>query len=114
MDTPTGIESQIIESLRKVIDPDLGVNIVDLGFVRDVQVDGSRASLDMTLTNPFCPLTAVIEDQMRNELVTEGVLEDFDVSWVFDPPWCPDQISEEGRKQLHCIGFASIGVSGPG
>ena len=108
MDTPTGIETQIIESLRKVIDPDLGVNIVDLGFVRNVEVDGRQASLDVTLTNPFCPLTTVIEDQMRIELVGQGVLEDFDVSWVFDPPWCPDQISEEGRKQLRSIGFASM------
>lgn len=108
MDTPAGSEDRIIESLRTVIDPDLGVNIVDLGFVRDVQVNGRRASLDVTLTNPFCPLTTVIEDQMRNALVGEGVLEDFEVSWVFDPPWCPDQVSEEGRKQLRCIGFASI------
>ena len=108
MDAPTGIENRIIESLRKVIDPDLGVNIVDLGFVREVQVDGLHASLDVTLTNPFCPLTTVIEDQMRSELIGEGVLEEFDVSWVFDPPWCPDQVSEEGRKQLRSIGFASI------
>ena len=108
MDTPTGIKSQIIESLRKVIDPDLGVNIVDLGFVREVQVDGLQASLDVTLTNPFCPLTSIIEDQMRNELVGEGVLEHFEVSWVFDPPWTPDQVSEEGRQQLRSIGFASM------
>ena len=108
MDAPTGIESQIIESLRKVIHPDLGVNIVDLGFVREVQVDGLQASLDVTLTNPFCPLTSVIEDQMRNELVGQGVIEDFEVSWVFDPPWTPDQVSEEGRQQLRSIGFASM------
>lgn len=102
------IENRIIESLRKVIDPDLGVNIVDLGFVREVEVDGRQASLDVTLTNPFCPLTSIIEDQMRNELVGQGILEDFKVSWVFDPPWCPDQVSEEGRKQLRTIGFASM------
>lgn len=107
-DGSTAVESHIIESLRKVIDPDLGVNIVDLGFVRDVQVDGRRAALDVTLTNPFCPLTSVIEDQMRNELIGAGVLDDFKVSWVFDPPWCPDQVSEEGRKQLRSIGFASM------
>ena len=108
MDAPTGIETQIIESLRKVIDPDLGVNIVDLGFVREVQVEGLQASLDVTLTNPFCPLTSIIEDQMREELVGQGVIEDFEVSWVFDPPWSPDQISEAGRRQLRSIGFASM------
>ena len=108
MDAATGIENQIIESLRKVIDPDLGVNIVDLGFVREVTVDSLQDSLDVTLTNPFCPLTSVIEDQMRNELVGEGVLEDFNVSWVFDPPWSPDQVSDAGREQLRSIGFASM------
>lgn len=108
MDAPTGIETQIIESFRKVIDPDLGVNIVDLGFVRDIQVEGLQASLDVTLTNPFCPLTSIIEDQMRIELVGRGVLEDFTVSWVFDPPWSPDQVSETGRQQLRKIGFASM------
>lgn len=108
METPTRVERRIIEALSKVIDPDLGVNIVDLGFVREVQVEGLQASLDVTLTNPFCPLTTVIEDQMRNELVGQGVLEDFEVSWVFDPPWSPDQVSEEGRKQLRSIGFASM------
>lgn len=104
----SAIRDRIIESLRNVIDPDLGVNIVDLGFIRKVRVDGRRAALDVTLTNPFCPLTSVIEDQMRNELVGEELLEDFQVSWVFDPPWCPDQVSEEGRRQLRSIGFASM------
>ena len=108
MNSAAGIESRIIESLRKVIDPDLGVNIVDLGFVREVQVEGRQASLDVTLTNPFCPLTSVIEDQMRNELVGQGVIEDFEVSWVFDPPWSPEQVSEAGRRQLRSIGFASM------
>ncbi len=108
MSSPTSIEDRIVESLRKVIDPDLGVNIVDLGFVRQVQVNGRQASLDVTLTNPFCPLTSIIEDQMRNELVGQGVLEDFEVSWVFDPPWSPDQVSEKARSQLRSIGFASI------
>ncbi len=107
-DVSSPIRSRIIESLRNVIDPDLGVNIVDLGFIRNVEVEGRQAALDVTLTNPFCPLTSIIEDQMRNELVGEGVLEDFEVSWVFDPPWCPDQVTEEGRKQLRSIGFASM------
>lgn len=73
-----------------------------------MQVDGLQASLAVTLTNPFCPLTSIIEDQMRTELVGQGILEDFTVSWVFDPPWSPDQVSEAGQKQLRTIGFASM------
>ena len=109
MNTPAHpVEEQILELLRKVIDPDLGVNIVDLGFVRRIQVEDRGASLEMTLTNPFCPLTSVIEEQMRLKLVNTGVLEDFTVDWVFDPPWSPDQVSEQARDQLREIGFASM------
>ena len=111
MDTGDGsiaIESRIIESLRKVIDPTSASTSSTSASFATWKWMADKRRWDVTLTNPFCPLTSIIEDQMRNELVGEGVLEDFDVSWVFDPPWCPDQVSEEGRKQLRSIGFASM------
>lgn len=99
---------RIRESLRGVIDPDLGINIVDLGFIRGIQVRGRRAELRMTLTNRFCPLNSVFEDQMRTALVGGGVLDDVTVEWVFEPPWTPDEISDEARRQLREIGFAGM------
>lgn len=109
-DDPRAAETaeRIRESLRVVIDPDLGINIVDLGFIRGIRVRGRRAELQMTLTNRFCPLNRVFEDQMRTALVGGGVLDDIAVEWVFEPPWTPDEVSDEARRQLREIGFAGM------
>lgn len=102
------LEERIRESLREVIDPDLGVNIVDLGFIRRISISGRRAELQMTLTNRFCPLNSVFEDQMRTALVGGGLLDDLAVEWVFDPPWTPDEVTGEARRQLREIGFSTM------
>lgn len=102
------LEERIRESLRRVIDPDLGVNIVDLGFIRRISINGRRADLQMTLTNRFCPLNSVFEDQMRTALVGDGLLDDIAVEWVFDPPWTPDEVTGEARRQLREIGFSTM------
>ncbi len=102
------LEERIRESLRRVIDPDLGVNIVDLGFIRRISISGRRADLQMTLTNRFCPLNSVFEDQMRTALVGDGLLDDIAVEWVFDPPWTPDEVTGEARRQLREIGFSTM------
>ena len=102
------LEERIRESLRVVIDPDLGVNIVDLGFIRRISISGRRAELQMTLTNRFCPLNSVFEDQMRTALVGGGLLDDLAVEWVFDPPWTPDEVTGEARRQLREIGFSTM------
>jgi metal-sulfur cluster biosynthetic enzyme len=94
----------ILEALRDVVDPELGINVVDLGLVYGVTLDGDRnASIDMTLTSAACPLTDVIEDQAREAL--EGVVNDFRINWVWLPPWGPEHITEDGREQLRALGF---------
>src|ERR1700759_5170217 len=94
----------ILEALRDVVDPELGINVVDLGLVYGVTLDGDRnVSIDMTLTSAACPLTDVIEDQAREAL--EGVVNDFRINWVWLPPWGPDNITEDGREQLRALGF---------
>jgi metal-sulfur cluster biosynthetic enzyme/ribosomal protein L22 len=93
------------ERLCDVIDPDLGVNIVDLGFVRGVTVDGLTAMITMTLTSAACPLTGVMTDQIRTELVDRGPLDDFRIDWVWTPAWTPADITDDGRDQLRAIGF---------
>jgi metal-sulfur cluster biosynthetic enzyme len=94
----------LLEALRDVVDPELGINVVDLGLVYGVAVGQDRiATIDMTLTSAACPLTDVIEDQTRDAL--EGLVNDFRINWVWLPPWGPDKITEDGREQLRALGF---------
>jgi metal-sulfur cluster biosynthetic enzyme len=94
---------EIGEALKDVIDPELGVNVVDLGLLYGVNADDAVITLDMTLTSAACPLTDVIEDQATS------ALEEFDrevkINWVWMPPWGPDKITEDGRDQLRMLGF---------
>jgi metal-sulfur cluster biosynthetic enzyme len=94
----------LLEALRDVVDPELGVNVVDLGLVYGVTVDDDRvATVDMTLTSAACPLTDVIEDQ--TQVALDGLVSDFRINWVWLPPWGPDKITEDGREQLRALGF---------
>ncbi|MFC7548603.1 metal-sulfur cluster assembly factor [Plantactinospora sp. GCM10030261] len=101
--------AEIEEAMKDVVDPELGINVVDLGLVYGVHVDEENvATLDMTLTSAACPLTDVIEDQTRQALTTGpggGLVEDFRINWVWLPPWGPDKITDEGREQLRSLGF---------
>jgi metal-sulfur cluster biosynthetic enzyme len=94
----------VLEALRDVVDPELGVNVVDLGLVYGVTLGGDgMATIDMTLTSAACPLTDVIEDQAASAL--EGLVADFRINWVWLPPWGPEKITEDGRDQLRALGF---------
>jgi metal-sulfur cluster biosynthetic enzyme len=90
-------------ALSEVIDPDLGVNIVDLGFVRAVAIQEQTAVITMTLTSAACPLTGVMESQIRTALL--GCVDDFRLDWEWVPAWRPADITESGREQLRVIGF---------
>jgi len=100
------------EAMRDVVDPELGINVVDLGLVYGLNIEkgeqGDVALIDMTLTSAACPLTDVIEDQTRQALTTGpggGLVKDFRINWVWLPPWGPDKITDEGRDQLRSLGF---------
>jgi len=93
-----------MEALKDVVDPELGINVVDLGLIYGVSIDEAAiATIDMTLTSAACPLTDVIEEQTRAAL--EGLVNDFRINWVWIPPWGPDKISDEGREMLRALGF---------
>jgi metal-sulfur cluster biosynthetic enzyme len=107
-DKPAGGTSpeveDLLEALRDVVDPELGVNVVDLGLVYDLHLEKDRTlTIDMTLTSAACPLTDVIEDQAASAL--EGLVNDFSINWVWLPPWGPEKITEDGREQLRALGF---------
>jgi metal-sulfur cluster biosynthetic enzyme len=97
------------EAMRDVVDPELGINVVDLGLVYGIAVEksgaGTAALIDMTLTSAACPLTDVIEDQMLNALVGTGLVNEIKINWVWNPPWGPDKITDDGREQLRALGF---------
>ncbi len=97
-------EEELTERMRDVIDPELGINVVDLGLVYGVHVDGDDiATIDMTLTSAACPLIEEIEDQTRVAL--SDIVSDFRINWVWMPPWGPDKITDEGREMLRALGF---------
>ncbi len=96
--------ADVLEALRDVVDPELGVNVVDLGLVYGVTVDADKiATVDMTLTSAACPLTDVIEDQ--TQVALDGLVSDVRINWVWLPPWGPEKITEDGREQLRALGF---------
>lgn len=94
---------EVIEALRDVIDPELGVNIVDLGLLYGLTLDGRTVIADMTLTSAACPLTDMLEEQARQAVA--GIVDDFRINWVWLPPWGPERITDEGRDQLRALGF---------
>jgi metal-sulfur cluster biosynthetic enzyme len=110
----TGIASDELladleEAMRDVVDPELGINVVDLGLLYGINLEqndsATVAVLDMTLTSAACPLTDVIEDQTRGALVGTGLVNDVKINWVWNPPWGPDKITDDGREQLRALGF---------
>lgn len=104
MDAMVAQEDDVFEAMKDVVDPELGINVVDLGLVYGVSVEeGNIATIDMTLTSAACPLTDVIEDQTRAALLE--VVDDFRINWVWMPPWGPDKITADGREMLRSLGF---------
>ena len=93
----------VTEAMKDVIDPELGINVIDLGLVYDMRIEDDVATLDMTLTSAACPLQDVIEDQTKQ--VLSDLVKDVKINWVWMPPWGPDKISDDGREQLRALGF---------
>lgn len=104
------LANEVEEYMRDVIDPELGINVVDLGLLYDLWIereDGHvSAVMNMTLTSPACPLTDVIEDQAFAAVTTNTACDQTFINWVWMPPWGPQMITEEGREQLRALGFA--------
>ncbi|WP_437584863.1 metal-sulfur cluster assembly factor [Paramicrobacterium sp. CJ85] len=97
---------EVEEALKDVMDPELGVNVVDLGLIYDLSWDDETDSLiiHMTLTSAGCPLTDVIEQQIGEAL--EGVMDSYRINWVWMPPWGPERITDDGRDMMRALGFA--------
>ena len=96
--------NDIEQALKDVIDPELGINIVDLGLIYAISLDeNGKAVIDMTLTSPACPLTDMLQTQIQ--YVLSGLVEEIEINWVWLPPWSTDNITLDGREQLQALGF---------
>lgn len=93
-------KEDVIAALRKCYDPEIPINIVDLGLVYDVSIDGDRVTVKMTLTAPGCPASGYISQDVRRKLETVSGVKKAEVLVVWDPPWSPDMMSETAKKQF--------------
>jgi metal-sulfur cluster biosynthetic enzyme len=98
--------NECIDALKEVMDPELGINIVDLGLIYDLKWDDENDALiiHMTLTSAGCPLTDVIEEETAQAL--DKVVEAFRINWVWMPPWGPEKITDDGRDMMRALGFS--------
>jgi metal-sulfur cluster biosynthetic enzyme len=98
--------NECIDALKEVMDPELGINIVDLGLIYDLKWDDENNALiiHMTLTSAGCPLTDVIEEQTAQAL--DNVVDAFRINWVWMPPWGPEKITDDGREMMRALGFS--------
>ena len=97
---PASLKEQVLEALHHVNDPELGINIVDLGLVYGVEIEGETVHITYTLTTMGCPIGPLIEGEIRQLLSgVEGVSE-VDAEMVLRPPWTPEMMSEEAKAAL--------------
>ncbi len=97
---PDGIEAQVIQALRQVDDPELGINIVDLGLVYDVSIEGDAVHVTYTLTTMGCPIGPLIEQQIKQMIEPIDGIERVEAEMVLSPPWTPEKMSEEAKAAL--------------
>jgi metal-sulfur cluster biosynthetic enzyme len=99
-------EGAIREALKAVMDPEIGINVVDLGLLYEVETEPGKAHLTMTLTSMGCPLTELIHQQCTLVLTRLPGIDEVDVDFTFNPPWSTDMISDEAREELRAMGFS--------
>ncbi len=93
-------EEEVMNVLKQCYDPEIPVNIVDLGLIYGVSIEDNTVDVDMTLTAPGCPMHSLIARDVKQKLETIPGLEKVNVRVVWDPPWTPDRMSEEAKKAL--------------
>lgn len=102
-ETATLTEEQVIDVLRECYDPEIPVNIVDLGLIYGIQIELPRVEVKMTLTAIGCPMAGEVMSDVREHLLTLPGVDDAGVDLVYDPPWTPDRMTEEARWELGLV-----------
>jgi metal-sulfur cluster biosynthetic enzyme len=87
-------------ALKQIYDPEVGINIVDMGLIYSLDIQDNKVDVTMTLTSPGCPVGPQILEQVDNSLKALEGVEEVDIKVVWSPPWSPDMLSEEAKDQL--------------
>ena len=95
------VKEKIIAEIKTIYDPEIPVNIYDLGLIYDVQVDGKKAKIKMTLTSPNCPVAESLPKDVKDIAMQVEEIEDVDLDLVWDPPWDKDMMSEAAKLELN-------------
>ena len=93
-------KEDVMKTLKKCLDPEIGISILDLGFIYDVKINENKVHIKMTLTTPGCPMHSFIVEDVRNKLKEIKGVKEVNVDLVWDPPWTPDRMSDEAKKKL--------------
>lgn len=101
----TVTEDRVLENLKAVVDPEVGVDIVNMGLIYGVDISGPKVHIKMTLTTMGCPATALLEFQAKEAVGCIDGVDEVTLEWTFDPPWTPDSMTEEGRDQMAAMGY---------
>ncbi len=99
------MKEKIIEVLKTVYDPEIPVNVYDLGLVYDIKVEDKKAHILMTLTAPGCPIYHLIKQDIEKKVKELEEIDECNVEFTFDPPWSPEKITEQGKEALRKFGF---------
>ena len=94
-------KEKIISEIKKIYDPELPVNIYELGLIYDIQVKGRKAEIKMTLTTPNCPVAESLPKEVKDGALQVDEIDDVDLQLVWDPPWSKDMMSEEAKLELN-------------
>ena len=95
------VKNKIIEEIKKIYDPELPVNIYELGLIYDIKVDGSKAKIKMTLTTPNCPVAESLPKEVKEGAMQVEGIDDVDLKLVWDPPWTKDMMSDAAKLELN-------------
>ena len=95
------VKNKIIDEIRKIYDPELPVNIYELGLIYDIQVMGKNAEIKMTLTTPYCPVAESLPKEVKEGAMQVEEIDDVDLQLVWDPPWTKDMMSDAAKLELN-------------
>jgi metal-sulfur cluster biosynthetic enzyme len=92
-------KSEVLKVLKKVKDPEIGINIVDMGFIYEIDIEEDKIKIKMTLTSPGCPMHSMFTQEVEEVIKKEFDLKP-EIEIVFDPPWTPERLSKEAKEKL--------------